>query len=370
MSSMPDILTRLRAIGLSEDEALELIETPDEPRLRAIGARDASLARALRAMASDRVSLRELADPVVAPDRLASLEQAVRAEAPIEPPLTLADLRVVRQPRVERELPWARIARVGGLLAAGVALAIVLPAAIQWVGTRPPRTITITPHNAPGVRTLATEENLPEPEAVFATEHADEPITITEHEQRLAAALEGPDWFLDADRAAELARAGRLAIRVRTTAPTFTQSRLEGLAGDRGLHSPAWRVFDEPDAATVARALDSLGPVPHGDWTVDPVILAADEPLVAAVPVAIAQPSRDPVRVLLADARADGPAVASLRAALSIGRAERAYFEVLPEAVEMPEAGDQSTVLWWTEPLDRWGTPRVWIPVFVDDAGE
>lgn len=372
-----DIHARLAALELTEDDALALIEksgrvsdsrNPD-PRLEAIAARDPELAGWIRATAADRATLAALPDPAPPDPQRVWSALCDAGVGSVEPPVTLSDLRRVAAPRVASPIPWSRVWRLaiwaggaGALVAAGLGIAALVP--ILGRALAPTPAPPIIAHAEP-VEARSPDIGVAETQPVSAARAADSrdaaeaPRTLP----ALAAALDGPEWFLSADRAAELARVGRLGIRLRTAEPDATEARLAALSGDRGLTAPAWRVALDADAAVMSAARASFAR--DAAPTVEPLILASDQPGVfAELPEPHAAPG--PERVVLADARAEGPALASLLAALSQGGRQRAVFELLPTAFDAGESLDAAGALWWTEPPERWGSPRVWVPVVVE----
>lgn len=364
-----DVQTRLLALGLSEDDALALIERADDARWSMVSARDPALTAWLGAAALDRAAVQGLPEPEPGPRLRAGAvrvlaEAGVGAGGVVEPPLTLGDLRVVARTRAAPALRWSMMLRIGGglgAIAACVAVAVIAPA--WWSGWSSPRTprnevVALDPMGAvaieaDGAADAALVRGSPEASgAEAATALA-------------SAAPSEPEWFVDADRAAALAWEGRVAIRVRTADAARTLERLAALSGDRGLRSPAWRLSGSVGAEAEAAVRVALGPVER-PRVMDPAVLASDA-ADGVRSVFEAPPARAEERpVLLADARAEASALASLLAALSQDGRQRAVFEALPTAHGLAPPTDASVVLWWTEPAERWGQARVWVPVVIE----
>lgn len=172
----------------------------------------------------------------------------------------------------------------------------------------------------------------------------------------------GDDGAITPARAVELARAGRLVIRVQPADAADTLAQLDRV----GTASSSVRVFTELDAQ-LARALQTRRPAtPTRPAQPEPIVIASDELPADHAHQDAAQPSPS----------ADRPwRVAGLRL-IELNLTERtlasmlrstpgAEFEAAPEPMDLPIASDPGRVLWWGEPTSTW-VPRTVVPVVVE----
>lgn len=178
------------------------------------------------------------------------------------------------------------------------------------------------------------------------------------------------DDLITPARAVELARAGRLVIRVRT-GDADRALRLLDRIGER---STSVRVFDAlaPALASRLRSRPAIA---------DPDRRSPDRP--ARDPIAIAG-SHDPTTPALPtiERRTTAPQLAGWRVAglrlVEMDLTERtlaaalrsiagggASFEAADAPMDLPTASDPSRVLWWGEPTSAW-VPRTVVPVVIE----
>lgn len=210
----------------------------------------------------------------------------------------------------------------------------------------------------------------------MASDAAVHPLDIQRPVPKFVRELDQPDNDVTAARAIELAREGRLLIRVRGADLRKSTDQIAALAQERE-SARSWRLSTSiPDVLAQmapkvppARALDihlsatASGPVAK--------LLIAEQArkltrMVSEVslPATLSSsPSSPGVGAFVLECQAS---VASLKAAVrSLAISGVVRFEEIDEPLFVGSADDVESVLWWTEPSSAW-VPRLDVPVVVD----
>jgi len=348
----------------------------DAVRERLLAA-DPELAARVEMMCQDRVVVRTLGDEQP-PDGLAD---AVLGKLEREALLGLADGESggtipLSRVRMVRPSPWARGARrlrtpaVMGLAMAAV-LALAIGIAMQVLPGSLPRPMP------DGEGPLALDTHQPDDRAAGPGGPTDMAVAsdvppapaglVTPFAEAGSLAEPGPELLFtgDLDRALVLLGEGRLLVRVRSAEPEATVAQIGRLTGRAARPGEAWRLGGEV-AEPVATALHTkFEPVVTG--VEERILASADGPEArgAAPRVSILVRPSALEAIYLADARADRAAMASLRAALSVGDGQAAVFEELAVPLEMPRVVTTESVLWWGRPASEW-VGRSYVPIVVE----
>lgn len=196
---------------------------------------------------------------------------------------------------------------------------------------------------------------------------------VAEHATEVApATLLAAGAEMTADHAMELARAGKLMIRVRTGSVEQAVAKVRD-GDDRRLADAVTGVdIDPSDSARIASIAEVMRPLaPERSILTDaardgePVIAgdrAHDQPR-RFTPAAEFSPLRKAPRraVTRVDLHLSVQAIQTLREVLGVKGAEVELVE-LPEAMPADPPFDPQEALWWTRPPSAW-TPRIAVPV-------
>lgn len=189
------------------------------------------------------------------------------------------------------------------------------------------------------------------------------------------------DATITPERAVELLREGRLAIRVKTT--SFDRS-IERLASIHAQPRPTWMLMDRADEVVVA-ALTPPPPPPAstsgvpGDMRetlLNPGLIASADggregagSELRARPMVPGLTQRERVlpqaAVYMAEVDATARALVGLRGALGAGSGQASEFVELERALPLPPAASVESILWWTRAPSGWVT-RCTVPVMVE----
>ncbi len=178
---------------------------------------------------------------------------------------------------------------------------------------------------------------------------------------------------ISAERALELAREGRLMVRVVAGSAQRAMQKAQTALRDRDSAAGLVGSVDASpqDAARIASAAESLRPLHRlGADSIErgrPEALAAsDKPpparSVQASESVLDQRSVPRRTVASVDVRLSAEAIESLRNVLTTRGAGTVEFIELPEAIPAAPEFDAEQALWWTQPPSAW-TPRVRVPV-------
>ncbi len=336
-----------------------------EPRLRAL----------LDAMAADRAALRSLPPEPIPADLLSRVEAQLEREllvglaGPATETLDIPISRVV----VKGDGILARIGRSPVLRYAPLAASILIVGAIGLVmwpsiarrpgapsGAQPPMLIT------PGSLARATPESGAE-----AATLAEAPLAKSEPVPSLndlaiaqadsADTLSPADESVTPDRAAELLKEGRLAIRVRTLDRDKTFQRLASIHAEP---RSTWALLDRADESVIA----AFTPAP-AEPGINARLLASgtsEEPADFVPPLLSLQPRQPlPRAIYIAEVDATPRALATLRGVLGSGSKQVAEFVALEAPVATPAPASVESILWWKRPPSAW-VVRHTLPVLVD----
>lgn len=369
---------------LSEGQLLDWIDgclsPEEEARLAALSGR-IGLSRRIEEMRANKRALTRAGDaaaPAELHDRvLAALERESLFDAPVEAPEAIPISTVV----VERERPRSRwMHSAGAPLAFAAGLALLVSGAAYWVVVSRPAPVSKT---GGGVALKSDEADALRPpeerrEAQPAMEIASAPVM--EHAPDADLPSLGPATAptitlaakrkpIDDARALELAREGRLVMRV-VADNVKVLADLEHDAA-RPTSQREWKLSAEVPASVVAAVAPRN--VPFGLGTREEFAFASKDALSMIGPrAALTWPV-----TAMADrgARVKGTYFAevpvresTLRAVKSVFADRlnaRVVFEELDEPVRAPARLDTDSALWWTRPSSRW-TERVSIPVVVE----
>ena len=364
-----DTLAALVEGDLGSDEA-------DAVRERLLVA-DPELAHRVELMCQDRVMLRTLGDEQppsgLAESVIVRLEREALlglAGADSGGAIPLSRVRTVRPSRWAGAGRWLTTPAGAGLaMAAGLALAIG-----STLRVLPKNTVTPLPEwlgaialNNTEISERGVEAEGPVAKAVLGTvpdAPAGDALADTAAKPAPQPAPEmvfTSDW----DRALALLAEGRLLVGVRSVEPETTMAQIDRLRGWTPRPGEAWGLdaeVAEPVATAMHARFEPVAP------EVGETAFAAegDDRAAGAAPrVAVAPRPSALEAIYMADARADTAAMASLRAALSVGDGQTAVFEELAEPLELPRVLTPESVLWWGRPADEW-VSRAFVPVVIE----
>lgn len=188
-----------------------------------------------------------------------------------------------------------------------------------------------------------------------------------QHEKTVIAANTAE---ISQERALELAREGRLLIRVRTSSVDQAVARMHD-GSDRKLAEVVTNVELAPEdsskLASVVESMRSEARSPLDEDRVDAPVVASDrsgdahvQPL-SGGPAGRAEHRGPRIAVTRLDVRVTGQAFQALRDSLG-GKGGKVELVELPEAVSAKPAFDPDDALWWMQAPSTW-TPRVAVPV-------
>jgi hypothetical protein len=328
--------------------------------------------RALQSLGVERAP-KGLADRVVAAlERDALLGLAEGTPAP--PPIQITD-HVRSGP--------ARWARMGPGLALAAGLALVITGTVYWSNVLFGGGPAQAPRESVGPMAIATGPADASPAARAKTSAESAPPADSAPAATMMAAS-GPAQEpaahepLTPERAAELARAGRLVIRVAATS-TRALSQLETMGNGR--NHRAWRLQkDVPPAVSAAILATVAAPAIPADF-VGPVMAAAHPANVASLIAPMVGPraafNLTPPRIerdgsviagsYLLEVPADAEAISGVASILGERLKGEVRMEALPDAVPTPpSAPDPGSLLWWTQTPQNW-TPRASVPIVIEE---
>jgi len=265
---------------------------------------------------------------------------------------------------------WA-LAAAAVVIAGGAAVVAMLPR-----GPRPPAPVAPLALDLPGPAPSDAEATSPvqdatlaaaaEPEGATPAGVPDEPAAAIAAVEPGTPAAEEPSP-MPIERAVDLARQGRLALRVQSLDVSRSAARVRSLADAPAF---AWRI-DGRASATLAFLLDATpgrpsldrpapqSPALAGEDGVTPPGWSPDE---FRGPVAASE--GDPGVVIVVSLPCEPGALAAMQRALVPG-SESAAFVELEEAI--PDAGDvlePEAMLWWGQPPSRWAAWRR-VPIII-----
>jgi len=366
---------------LNEEQLLDWVEGRLSPADEAFLARSSGrvgLVERIGQMQANRRSLQDLgaerAPPELMERVLAALERGTLLDAPaVEAPPTLH--LPARRPRPRRRwdamLPGLAMAAGVALLVAGGAYwgnLLLTPSTVSPSGG-PLAAATPTPR---GTAPVAIDENTriasaDRTEASGPTaDGAASPLTST-----LALAEPTPRGpiIVDAARAIELAREGRVVMRV-LAKDIGGLAQIEQSAASRTPR--AWRLTRDVPATVMAAVMPAALTLQAGA-----PMLAAAHTLQAALPLvgpgaAITWPravAMDPIArvrgTYLVNLPDSDAALATVRAVFADRCRAGIVFEELAAPVATPAQVDPDSLLWWTQPASAWAR-RITIPIVVE----
>lgn len=336
-----------------------------EPRLRAL----------LDAMADDRETLRSLPEEPVPADLLSRVEAQLERDllvglsGPSTDSLAIPVSRVV----VKGDGILARIGRSPALRYAPLAASILIVGAIGLVmwpsiarrpgmspGSQPPTLVT-PDALAKASLPAGASEAAPLAEAPLAKAEPVPSLTdLAIAQADIAESLSPADESVTPDRAAELLRAGRLAIRVRTLDRDKTFQRLASIHAEP---RPTWALLDRADESVIA----AFTPAP-AEPGINTRLLASREPSdtdTALPALSLTAAPVSPRAIYIAEVDATPRALATLRGVLGSGSRQVAEFIALDAPVATPAPASIESILWWKRPPSAW-VERHTLPVLVD----
>lgn len=347
-----------------------------EPRLRAL----------LGSMSADRAALRSAPAPAAPADLLSRVEAQLERDLLVGlsgPSTDTLDIPISRVTvkgdgilsRIGPALRYASLA--ASVLIVGAIGIVMWPSLVssrtnQPSGTQPPTLITPGPLAAAPAESSTEASSAPSGvaagiinNALAKAEPAPSLTDLAIAQADIADALTPADESITADRALELLREGRLAVRIRTLDRDRTLVRLASIHAEP---RPTWSLLDRADETVVA----ALTPKPaQPESTLDPSTLAssrghsdAPRPSITIPPA----PSPTPRAVYIAEVDATARALATLRGVLGSGSNQVAEFVALDAPIATPDAASIESILWWTRPPSGWVSRRT-IPVMVDPVG-
>lgn len=372
---------------LGEEQLLDWIDgrlnETDQSRLADSSGR-AGLHERVRQMQANKRALGSLA-PVKAPPELmervlATLERdallgLAKGEAVEEHPPILISTRAASG-RWSRAVP-------GLALAAG--LVLLVTGGVYW------SSLLFTPGPKPAVGPIARTDHAETPLPAPATEPA--PIATASRGMTEPSAMKAADAAAPAgatselattaaaesvsvDRAVELAREGRLVMRVESK-NTRGLTSLEAMGNGRGAR--AWRLRKDVPAAVTASVLAASTATAPSDF-VGPVMAASHPTNVASLlaplvgpraaynvaPPRVTSRGAEIVGTYLLDLPANAASLQSLATTFADKLQGGVRFEELPEPADAPALSDPESLLWWTQPPPQWA-PRATVPVVVEE---
>lgn len=353
-----------------------------EPRLRAL----------LDSMSADRATIRTLPLPAAPVDLLSRVEAQLERDLlvglsgpstetldiPISRVTVKSDgilARMGRRGRIGRAPALRYASLAASILIVGVVGIVMWPSLTSRTnrpsGAQPPTLIT------PGsLASASTESSTEAPlsdadtaagiinNALAKAEPAPSLTDLALAQATIADALAPADESITADRALELLREGRLAVRIRTLDRDRTLVRLASIHAEP---RPTWSLLDRADETVLA----ALAPKPPLEQpTLDPTVLASSREQSDVPRPSIITPASSPTprAVYIAEVDATARALATLRGVLGSGSNQVAEFVALDTSIATPDAASIESILWWTRPPSGWVSRRT-IPVMVDPVG-
>jgi hypothetical protein len=193
----------------------------------------------------------------------------------------------------------------------------------------------------------------------------------------MAAAISMPDRIISPDQAAQLARDGRLAIRVATLNADRAAQQVGKLAAVKPEASRSWRLGTDLPAhvlETVASAAEPLQNLATSTPAIErraDILTGTDIPADGArfersAPTGTAAPAhaaRKPVGFVV-EVDAASNSLSAVKGLLAEKAGAVATFIELPERVDTGCASDPDSIMWFTQTPENW-VPRVRVPVLV-----
>lgn len=359
------------------------LDPVDEARLLRALDTDPVVKASVLAMRSDRERLSALSDEPAPAGLLDAVAARLTADA------IAAAAREARhrdQPSIvvssysrPRRSWWADY----GVLASAASLALVGTAAIAWLATHSRSPISAplaqapTPDLPPAPLEIARNEPRTSSDAP-----SDAPVAPAPAELTLAQASPLPAP-IDNRRALELAREGKLVIRVVARSPSQAEDQIAALSelGSRRDIARQWNLrADTPSGVvdalrTPETVIGQSLPRWHRPETQGPALASSSEPATPSYPTSPiqsdGQPRADlllpsPTRqVLLADLAQTTSVLDALRGLLSDRLGDVEFLEAADALPVGETAPDSDRVLWWTQPASGWA-PRSRVPVVID----
>lgn len=362
---------------ITEAELLALIEgTPlsadRAARVREVVSADPNLASLVSAMQGDRGELTSLAALRAPSDMIERVEAQLEREALVGLARSESSVSVDRIPISSfgpKPLPltqqrWFRGLAAAASLAIGVGGGTLLLSALK----PEPRTFIAgdQPINRPDPRLFEG----PDQPAPGGTDQVKLASKTTPASPEIKPDVDpAPAPRLTASTAVDLAREGRLLIRIRTKNTDQAIARLDNLAL-RHLSNVSVARLSPPSYSVASSGLIEMhrrrfepktdgGPAMASSH-------ASDRGAAPAVPVSlppIPPPQLDPVGFNVS-VTATPAMLEELRSELS-GTAFTAEFIALPEPMPLEPVGDAESLLWWVSPVSTWG-PRASVTVLVE----
>ncbi|MBX3362505.1 MAG: hypothetical protein KF705_13860 [Phycisphaeraceae bacterium] len=344
--------------------------------VEALLAREPRLRELLEAMSADREVVRSLGPVSAPPDLLSRVEQQLERDllvglsGPSSDSLSIPVSRVV----VKGDGILARLSRGPALRYGAMAAMLVIAGTVGILlrpslvsrevytsGAQPP--MLHVPNELASVLGADVSESV---DAVAAGRIASEqPPSLTDlaiARADLAESLAPADELVTPERAVELLREGRLAIRVRTLDRERTFERLASIHAEP---RATWALLDRAGEGVVAAFVPRAGP--EGS-RIDPRVLASEGVRGSGSRPAIvipAAPTPDAPAVYIAEVDETARALATLRGVLGTGSNQVAEFVALEERVATPAPASVESLLWWTRPPSGWVERRT-LPVVVE----
>lgn len=372
-----DQVDELDLLGWVEGDLPRARQAPVEALL----AREPRLRELLDAMAADRAAFRSIPAESAPPDLLSRVEQQLERDLLVGLTGAAGEVHDIPVSRVSppRRSVVGRIVRSPWLSMSAAAAMLLVAGAVGFAVYQTHfRSPLVGPELATGPSTLVGPTEM---EATLALATPDDgvaegdiPAELLPREEpapllsALVAArasvpeptLPTPDESITTERAVELLREGRLAIRVRTLDRDRTLGRLASIHLEP---RTTWSLLDRADEAVVM-ALSPPAPPPGLDQT---LMASSREAAAARIPPLIRAPERRPAApaVYLAEVDATPRAIGAIRGVLGNGLDQSAEFVALDEPLPLPPAMSIDAVLWWKRPPSGWVT-RYTAPVIVE----
>lgn len=366
---------------LSEEQILDWIDgrvsPQDASRLAAMSGRAGLEQRVAQMRANKRalVALGNVSAPRDVHDRvLAALEREALVREGESDAIPISTVVFEDEPR---RRSWLHSAGAPLALAAG--LLLLVSGGVYWIATANKR-----PGPVPGPIAMKADQGDPvienpgpvdEPPTMIAMTAEATPAHVPDAgvagivEDQPAIMLAAHSAPIDDTRALELARQGRLVMRVVAT-------NTKGLASlERDVSRPQsgreWKL-DSKVSATLAQAVTPKN-VPFGLGSRDEFAYASADAMSMLGPkaaftwplTAMTDRASRVKGTYLADVPARESTLRAVKALLADKLDAKIVFEELGEAVKLPQRLDADSALWWTRPTAKW-TQRVSIPVVVE----
>jgi hypothetical protein len=409
MLKIPDTITEAEVLALIEGDMGTL---PHERReiVRQAVAADPVLSRLVGEIRTDAKAVVSFSHVTAPPSiRMKVVEELRRPAARPEPIREPAGGEIpVSSVVVSRERPWRRMIERAPVrrFAAAAALLIAAGAGVWLVGQAieygkihaAPRTVALGPseretdgNRSAGDGLLADDHGAAiaaatpnsDNQVPATTDEGDPPIPAGPEGTAIASATGPVDETsgMDLAKAVELARAGRLVIRVRAVSEREAESDIERLATETA-RDIRWRPLEARDLPQVALALRQrpMRPLPYaaerpprpvtpvGIPDVSAPVASPLTPVGTAADVAEALKQADFRPLYTVELDESETNLATLVQNLSKSKSHIAEFVSLEEPLPtLIPSTDPAAVLWWTRPPSGW-TRRVCVPIVLETA--